>query len=181
MGQPRLDLSKMRCLLADRDAFTRNLIAQILRGFGMGAIRAAGTGAEVREMVAGEYPDICLIEGALPDVTAAELVAWIRRQPAPLRFVPIIVLSGYAQLRLITAARDAGANLVVRKPVSPQTLFDRLAWIARSQRPFIENDTFLGPDRRFRDVAPPQTGFRRQADGNPAASNLADSNVEQPK
>lgn len=171
MGQPRLDLSKMRCLLADRDAFTRNLIAQMLRGFGMGTIRTAGTGAEVRELALGECPDLCLIEGALPDADAAELVAWIRRQPAPLRFVPVIVLSGYTQLRLVTAARDAGANLVIRKPASPQTLFDRLAWIAKSQRPFIENDTFLGPDRRFRDVTPPQAGFKRQTD----------MNVEQPK
>jgi len=166
MGQPRLDLSKMRCLLADRDAFTRNLIAQMLRGFGMGSIRTASTGDEVRQMVVGECPDICLIEGALPDANASELVAWIRRQPAPLRFVPIIVMSGYTQLRLVTEARDAGANLVVRKPVSPQTLFDRLAWIARSQRPFIENDTFLGPDRRFRDAAPAQDNFRRQTDVN---------------
>lgn len=164
MGQPRLNLSKVHCLLADRDQFTRGLLAQMLRGFGMGSIQTAGDGAQAREMVMQDRPDVCFIEGALPDIEAAEMIAWIRSQPPPLRFIPIIVLSGYTQLRMISAARDSGANLVVRKPVSPQALFDRLAWVAATQRPFIETDSFLGPDRRFQDVAPPDKKYKRDTD-----------------
>ncbi|MBN9588122.1 MAG: hypothetical protein BGN85_13165 [Alphaproteobacteria bacterium 64-11] len=170
MGQPRLNLSKVRCLLADRDVFTRGLIAQMLRGFGMGTIQMASNGEQLRELVTKECPDVCLIEAALPDIEASELIAWIRKQPEPLRFVPIIVLSGYTQLRLVTAARDAGANLVIRKPASAQMLFDRLAWVANSRRPFIENDNFLGPDRRFRKGPPAKAKSRRKTDvtGEPA-------------
>jgi CheY-like chemotaxis protein len=111
-----------------------------------------------------DRPDVCFIEGALPDIETAEIVAWIRKQPPPLRFIPIIVMSGYTQLRTISAARDSGANLVVRKPVSPQMLFDRLSWVAGTQRPFIETDNFLGPDRRFHDIPPPDGRFKRETD-----------------
>jgi CheY-like chemotaxis protein len=164
MGQPRLNLSKVHCLLADRDQFTRGLIAQMLRGFGMGTVQAAGNGAQIRDLIQKDRPDVCFIEGALPDMEASQVITWIRRQPAPLRFIPIIVMSGYTQLRTISAARDSGANLVVRKPVSPQALFDRLAWVADTQRPFIETDNFLGPDRRFHDIPPPDGRFKRETD-----------------
>lgn len=164
MAQPRLNLSKVHCLLADRDTFTRGLVAQMLRGFGMGAIQVAGDGAKTRELVLQDRPDVCFIEGALPDETAAQIIGWIRQQPPPLRFIPVIVLTGYTQLKLISQARDCGANLVVRKPVAPQTLFDRLNWIANAQRPFVETDSFLGPDRRFHGVPPPDGKFKRETD-----------------
>ena len=36
--------------------------------------------------------------------------------------------------------------------------------VANTQRPFIETDHFLGPDRRFRDVAPPDGRLKRETD-----------------
>src|SRR5476651_1033758 len=123
MAQPRLNLKNVTSLLADRDNFTRGLIAQMLRGFGMEPPMLAGSGAEAKTFLESSQPDICFFEGALPDMTAAELIGWIRRQSKKsLRFVPIIVLSGYTQLCLISAARDGGANIVLKKPISPQTL-----------------------------------------------------------
>ncbi len=97
-------------------------------------------------------------------MSSVELIRWIRRLKGPVRFVPVIVLTGYTQLRTIASARDSGANLVVRKPVSPKALFDRMLWIARSARPFIESDNFIGPDRRFRTIDPPDGKFKRDLD-----------------
>ncbi len=111
------------------------------------------------------YADLCIFEGAQPDMPSADLVRWIRRQEkSPFRFVPIMVMSGYTQLRHVADARDAGANIVIKKPVSPQSLFDRITWVARTARPFIEAGDYIGPDRRFRDVAPPQGEYRRDTD-----------------
>ena len=164
MSGRRLNFRDVKTLIVDRDHFTASLVGQMLRGFGMGSIQLAGDGAQARELALQDSPDVCFIEGALPDSSAAEIINWIRRQPPPLRFIPIIVLTGYTQLRLISEARDSGANLVVRKPISPRTLFDRLTWIAHIQRPFIETGTFLGPDRRFHDIPPPDDKFKRETD-----------------
>jgi CheY-like chemotaxis protein len=169
MSQPRLNLSKVHCLLADRDQFTRGLVARMLRGFGLRTIQTADKGEQARELILKETPDICFIEGALPDITAPELVTWIRQQPPPLRFTPIIVLTGYTQLKLISQVRDSGANLVVRKPISPRMLFDRLMWVSSVQRPFIETDTFLGPDRRFHETPPPDGQRKRATDAGSEA------------
>ena len=139
MGQARLNLNNIVALMVDRDPYARGLVAQMLRGFGISTILTADKGSEAIELLALNHPDITFIEGAALDMPTAELIKWVRGNPAKtLRFLPIIVLSGYTQLRMISAARDAGANLVVRKPVSPQVLFDRLVWVAASNGPFLE-------------------------------------------
>jgi DNA-binding response OmpR family regulator len=165
MGQPRINLRNVTTLLVDRDHFTRGLVAQMLRGFGMDSPMVLETGAQAKHHLQHHYADICIIEAALPDMTSADMIRWIRRQEkSPFRFVPVIVMSGYTQLRLVSAARDAGANLVVKKPVSPQSLLDRITWVARTARPFIEAGDFIGPDRRFRDIPPPLGELRRDTD-----------------
>jgi CheY-like chemotaxis protein len=165
MGQARLNLKNIVALLVDRDPFARGLVAQMLRGFGISTILTADKGSEAVELLTTSRPDITFIEGAALDMPTAQLITWVRTNPnKALRFLPIVVLSGYTQLRMIAAARDAGANLVVRKPVSPQILFDRLAWVAASNRPFLECATFNGPDRRFHAVDPPDSELKRQTD-----------------
>jgi CheY-like chemotaxis protein len=165
MGQPRLNLKNITGLLVDRDAFTRGLIAQMLRGFGIEKLMVCSAGEEAKRMIAANCPDICFVEGDLEDMGTADFIGWIRRQTSiALRFMPVIVLSGYTQLRLIAAARDGGANIVVRKPVSPQALFDRINWVARVARPFLETPSFIGPDRRFHSIEPPDSKWKRATD-----------------
>jgi CheY-like chemotaxis protein len=172
MAEPRLNLKNVVGLIADRDAFTRGLIIQMLRGFGLDNLLVANTGEETKNLLANNKPDIMFIEGALPDMSSADLIDWIRRHtPNPLRFVPIIVMSGYTQLRLISQARDGGAHIVIRKPVSPQALFDRIAWVAHFSRPFLETTHFVGPDRRFHDVPPPDGKLKREGDAREEAAS----------
>ena len=166
MGQPRLNLKNVTTLLVDNDGFTRGLVAQMLRGFGMDPPAQCQTAAQAMHHLEHHYADLCIIEAMQPDMAGSELIKWIRHQEkSPFRFVPIIVMTGYTQLRLISAVRDAGANLVVKKPMSPQCIYDRILWVARTQRSFVEADGYAGPDRRFRDVEPPDGVFRRESDG----------------
>lgn len=166
MGQPRLNLKSVTTLLVDRDPFTRGLVAQMLRGFGMDPPMQCETAAQAMHHLENHYADLCIFEAMQPDMAGAELIKWVRCQDkSPFRFVPIIVMSGYTQLRLISSARDAGANIVVKKPLSPQAIYDRVLWVARNQRPFIEAGDYIGPDRRFRNVEPRDGVYRRETDG----------------
>ncbi len=175
MGQPRLNLKNVTALLVDSDQFTRNLVANMLRGFGMDQPTVCSTGEQAKHHLTNHYADICIFEAAQPDMPCADLIRWIRRQEkSPFRFVPIIVMSGYTQLRLISTVRDAGANIVVKKPVSPQSIYDRILWVARNQRPFVEAGDYIGPDRRFKNVDPPGGKFRRETDD----VNQTETNVE---
>jgi CheY-like chemotaxis protein len=165
LAQTRLNLHGVTTLLVDSDHFTRGLIAQMLRGFEMDTPTIYETGAAAKAHLQHHYSDLCLIEAVLPDMECSELIRWIRRQDkSPLRFIPIIVLTSYTQHRQVALARDAGANLVINKPVSPRALFDRIAWVAKSPRPFIETANYAGPDRRFRDVEPLDGKKKRETD-----------------
>lgn len=165
MAQPRLNLKNVGVLLVDRSHYSRALIAQALRGFGVTYIVDCETGAAAMEFLAQSPIDLCLIEAELPDMTGADLINAIRRLPRePLRFVPIIALSGYTQYRMLNTVRAAGANLVLKKPLSPQSLFDRINWLGRTKRAYIETDSYIGPDRRFHSIDPPDGGYKRATD-----------------
>lgn len=165
MAQPRLNLKSVSVLLVDRGHYSRALIAQALRGFGIKHITPVENGTGAKELLSQSSFDLCLIEVDLPDMTGADLINWIRRQPKePQRFVPVIALSGYTQLRMLSTVRDAGANLVLKKPVSPQALFDRIAWLGRTKRAYIEAPNYVGPDRRFHDIEPADGVYKRAND-----------------
>lgn len=166
MAQARLNLKNINVLIADRDPFARGLVSQMLRGFGVSTILTADNGEDAKTLLGQQCPDICFIEGALPDMPAEELIGWIRRNAnKALRYLPVIVLTGYTQMRVISTVRDAGAHLVVRKPLSPQTLFDRLVFVAKFERAFLETLNYVGPDRRFHAAEPPD-GKLKRADDN---------------
>ena len=165
MAQLKLNFKGVTTLLVDRDRYTRSLIAQMLRGFGVGGIEAVDTGEAAMKYVKEHFVDLLIVEADLPDMRCSDFIKWVRREnKEPLRFVPILVLNGYTQMRLISAVRDAGANIVVKKPVSAQTMFDRVAWIARTPRAYIETPDFVGPDRRFKEITPPSGDYRRETD-----------------
>jgi two-component system chemotaxis response regulator CheY len=167
MGQARLNLKGVTALLLDSDQFSRGLISSMLRGFGMDPPVIGQTGADAMSYLNGNAVDLCIMEAMLPDMSGAELIRWLRRpEMEKIRFVPVVVLTSYAQLRQVSAARDGGANIIVRKPVSPQSLFDRITWVARVARPFIDAPNYSGPDRRFQSIDPPDGAFKRGDDAN---------------
>ena len=60
------------------------------------------------------------------------------------------MMTNDAREATIKRARDSGANMVIAKPISPASLYDRLAWIAFNPRKFVDTATYFGPDRRFK-------------------------------
>ena len=178
MAQSRLNLRGATTLLVDSDSFTRGLIANMVRGFGMDTPTVYDSGAAAKAHLQHHYIDLCILEAILPDMECGQLIRWIRRQDkSPLRFIPIIVLTSYTQHRHVSMARDAGANLIVKKPVSPRVLYDRIAWVAKTSRPFIETAKYAGPDRRFRTLEPLDGKHKRETDF--AEDDSAENTVEQ--
>ncbi|HUO89470.1 MAG TPA: response regulator [Rhizomicrobium sp.] len=170
----RLNLRNVTTLLVDSDHFTRGLVAKMLRGFGMDQPTLGDTGAQAKHHLSHNYADLIILEAGLPDMESAEVIRWLRRQEqSPFRFAPVIVMSSYTQAGLVAAARDAGANLVVKKPLSPANLFDRINWIARTSRPFVEAGDYIGPDRRFRKSPPPDGVFKRETDQQSGGDSTA--------
>ena len=159
-----MNATDVRVLIVDADRATRGLVMQMLRGFGMPDPAAVGTGLEAQAFLAGNGVDLCLCEATLPDMGCTELIHWIRHcGPAETRTIPVLVLTAQTQLRIVTDARDSGASIVVRKPLSARVLREHIDWAAKAERPFVKGGAYFGPDRRFRNMPIPQSEDRRGA------------------
>jgi CheY-like chemotaxis protein len=169
----RLNLKNVTALVADSDSFGVGLLVQMLHGLGMEHIKVAASGAETRQKIESNDYELFICDADLPDISGVEIVRWLRRLPGQKRFLPTLVLSGYSDFGNVAAFRDAGAHLVMKKPVSPQSLYDRIAWVARPPRDFIECETYVGPDRRFKSIGPPGGVPRRSTD---LSTELGDAN-----
>lgn len=165
MVEEKLNFSQISALIVDADRYSTSILSQILRGFGLTRLTVSDSGTDAKRLLQAGGFDLVICECVLPDMAAAEFVRWIRRLGNPaVRYVPVVMLTGYAQLSNVTAARDSGANSVVRKPVAPSVLYDHISWSARAERPFVEGKGYSGPCRRFKFVAPPPGAGRRDSD-----------------
>ncbi|MDB5459723.1 MAG: two-component system response regulator [Caulobacteraceae bacterium] len=144
-----------------------NLLSRIFQGFGVRDPYRCYTAARAMEVCEEADLDLVVCDGSLKDGQAYDFVAALRRSDlAPNRFAPVMVVAGHTPLDQVQKARDCGANFVVTKPVTPRTLLERVLWVAQEARAFVELDGYVGPDRRFHNLGPPEgTGAgRRRSD-----------------
>jgi DNA-binding response OmpR family regulator len=183
-NSPSLDLTQTSVLLVDPDHYSVDMLSGMLRGFRIKEQMSAESGEAARNCLEGRQFDMVIVEAVLPDMAGADLARWMRRQAGTaIRHVPIIILMGHTVLENIELARNSGANLIVRKPVVPGALFDRIGWIARTERAFVETGSYIGPDRRFKLLGPPEGVGRRRTDlpaelGAASEPNLAQCEID---
>tara|TARA_R110000782_G_scaffold62572_2_gene128584 strand:- start:517 stop:1008 length:492 start_codon:yes stop_codon:yes gene_type:complete len=141
------------------------MITQIMTGFRVRQIKACKSAEEARIMIAAERFDLILIDFEMPDEDGPSLVRHIRSEPKqPNHTAPIVLLNAVTSLHTVTRARDVGANMVVKKPIAPTILLNRIEWIARNSREFIGSSSYCGPDRRFKNLPRALNAEERRAD-----------------
>jgi CheY-like chemotaxis protein len=148
-------------------------LTRIFQGFGVRHPYRCENMSEAMEICRSTDLDLVVCDGSLPGGETYDFIAALRRSDLePNRYSPVMVIQGHTPITQIEQARDCGANFVVAKPMTPKLLLERIMWIAQEQRPFIELDTYVGPDRRFQNLGPPGgpgTG-RRRSDRSAAKS-----------
>ena len=68
------------------------------------------------------------------------------------RTTAVILLAGHTLQSNVMRGRDCGANFVIAKPITPKILYDRVVWLAKDARAFVESPSYVGPDRRFQKI-----------------------------
>lgn len=98
------------------------------------AVATTGDVASFRSALDTTPPAVLVLDVEIGEANGLDLVREVRATPA-LAAVPILVLSGRADAATRQAARDAGANDFLVKPVSMAVLAAKLAaWHARGAR-----------------------------------------------
>lgn len=160
-----LNLRSARILVVEDNPQALEILSQVLVGFGISEFRKCETAEDAHRALAKGVFDVIIVDGEMGVEDGFAFTQRIRTGSGEgNRTAPILIVTGCPTREKVLEARDCGANFVLAKPIVPRTLLDRLIWMARHQRDFIESDAYTGPDRRFHNVPLPEGIEDRRAD-----------------
>ena len=163
----RINFSRVRVLLVDNNPYWLRLLGSVLGSFGVRDQARCMSVADAKRVAGTQTFDLIITDCHLPDFDGYDFVRWLRRSTHDNANIPVIIVTSHTQRSKVAKGRDCGANYIVAKPLQPAILLDRLVWVAKDGRPFVEAGEYIGPDRRWKAAPPPdETGDRRRGDEN---------------
>ncbi|USQ95514.1 response regulator [Caulobacter sp. RL271] len=165
----RINLERATVLVLDDNGASLDILSQVVSGFGVKQLFRAESVDAAQSLIRTKTFDLIISDVQMPVTDGIEFIEWLRKQSGETnRYVPVILVTGHTRSSQIRKLRDAGSNYVVAKPITPKVLLERIYWVAREERVFIECDTYVGPDRRFKHEGPPPGTDGRRKDDLPA-------------
>lgn len=156
----------LRVVLADDNAHMRSIVSAVLKSIGIKDIREARNGAEALSLLCEGPSDVAVVDFRMEPIDGVEFTRLVRTaKDSKNPYLPIIMLTGYADRTRVVEARDAGVTELIVKPVTASAVISRLNAVIYHPRPFVRTDDYFGPCRR-RKATPGYAGpeRRRQAD-----------------
>jgi CheY-like chemotaxis protein len=177
----RINLEQSTVLLIDDNQQALDLLSSVFNGFGVKEQIKCASAIEGKKIIQDRSVDLVVIDCADPNMDSYAFARWLRREtPAPMKYIPIILLTGHASQNKVKEGRDCGVSFVVTKPLTPAILLKRIQWLAIDEREFVECATYVGPDRRVRNFGPPMNMKGRRKDDLSAHVGMAtEANMDQ--
>lgn len=145
----KAELGGLRVLLVDDNPHMRTIVATILRGIGVEHVYEAEDGLQAMGLLRDWAADIAIVDYRMEKLDGVELTRKIRTDPrSPNPFLPIIMMTGYADKVHVEEARDAGVTEFLVKPITAQGVIDRIKAVIFHARPFVRTKDYFGPHRR---------------------------------
>jgi CheY-like chemotaxis protein/two-component sensor histidine kinase len=120
--------SKARILIVDDNTDARETLATLLSVMGYNVMQAP-SGAQALHTVEMTPPDVVLLDIGMPEMDGYEVARRLRRTPDGQRLV-LIAVSGYGQIADKDAAKQAGFDMHLTKPVDGEALEQTLSSIS---------------------------------------------------
>lgn len=112
---------KMRVMVVDDAALVRLFYRQTLEKAGF-TVDEALNGLEALEKVLSQAPDLLIVDVNMPQMDGITFIRTLRRQERPVAGIPVLITSTEAAPHDVAAAREAGANFYLVKPIDPDRL-----------------------------------------------------------
>jgi len=111
-------------LVLDDDRIFRRLVVEALEQRGHRVLQA-GRAADADRLLEDEHADLLLVDGLLPDITG---VQWIEKLRQAGRQTQVLLITSFwkSMRDFAVAARKLGPVEMVRKPVEPGDVADRV-------------------------------------------------------
>ncbi len=159
-----MSLESVSAVILDDNAHMRGLLRVILASFGVRHIDEAATTSEAMRYVAGGEIDIAFVDFKLAGLDGLDFCKRVREPLSPNRYLPIIMITAYAERTRVIDAINAGVDEFLVKPIRPIDVANRVNAIIERRRPFVDAEGYFGPDRRRRDDPRHQGPWRRAND-----------------
>lgn len=157
-----IDLSTITVLVIDDSRYSRSFIKSALNSFGARQVVEAGDGPQGVQILRDRKIDLVLVDYEMQPLDGIAFTRLIRTGEIPLCVdIPIVMVSGAADMDTVVLARNAGITEFLAKPVSAESLFRRVRNVLLNPRPFVQAAPFVGPCRRSMDRPPPEGVNRR--------------------
>lgn len=116
----------MKLLFIEDDAMNRRVVKDMLNVAGVDMDEADGAAAGLR-LIGEHHYDLVLMDLRMPGMDGMEAIRQLRQREDEKSKLPVIVLTADAAAGLREKCLAAGADEVLFKPVSMQSLFDAIA------------------------------------------------------
>jgi CheY-like chemotaxis protein len=147
---PLMQLRDARFLVVDDHQPMREILKSLLYGLGVRQIAEASDTAQAYELLSHGAFDMLLTDYDMDGGTGVELARRLRRSDLPNRRIPIIMITGRTEGGVMLAARDAGIDEYLVKPLTAAALCQKVEATLARRREFIDAPGYCGPDRRRR-------------------------------
>lgn len=177
----RVNLEQVSVLLIDDNPQALDILSSVCQGFGVKEQIRCNSALDATEIIRRRPVDLILVDCAMPEMDGYDFIHWLRREaPTQMRRIPVVMLTSHAATSRVNKSRDCGASFVVTKPLTPTVLLQRIVWLAADEREFIESETYVGPDRRVRNMGPPlNVAGRRSGDLSTHVGAAVEANMDQ--
>ncbi len=118
----------MRILFIEDDAMNRRVVRDMLHVAGLGLEEADGGRAGITRLELEPF-DVLLLDLRMPEMDGFAVIRELRARSDALSTIPIIVVTADASPGLEDQCLEAGADVVLFKPIAMQSLFDSIAQI----------------------------------------------------
>ena len=143
----------IKVLVVEDNQHFRLLIRTVLQALGVREVVEAVDGENALELLANFKADLVIADWKMEPMDGIAFAKSIRtgaKSPNP--YLPIIMVTGFAEAKLVMQARDVGINEFLAKPISAKMLMSRILAVLQRPRPFVKTGEYFGPDRRRKQV-----------------------------
>ena len=137
-----------RVLIVDPNATAAKLLAESLKGLGVGEVVHRAEGRAALDVCRDFEPTLIFTEYKGQHLEGDAFARAVRRSNLACRKVPIIMITAEATAASILGARDSGVHEFLRKPYTSGDLTKRVEVVSLKPRNWIEAVGYVGPDRR---------------------------------
>ncbi|MBF0559775.1 MAG: chemotaxis response regulator CheY [Nitrospirae bacterium] len=120
----------LKVLVVDDFPTMRRIVRNLLKQLGFEHIEEAEDGAHALQRLRGGNYGLIVSDWNMPNMEGIELLRNVRKEPAPLKDIPFLMVTAEAEKEKVIEAIKAGVDNYIVKPFTAEILKEKLEKIA---------------------------------------------------